>query len=303
MRVCVFFIIDGPKIEAQACILLPSIRRMLGETVSVIAYYRQDARAEIMAPTRQVLDSCNVEMRAIPGTAPGDVSPWKEPYPIGNKIMAASDPRDCDISVFIDTDTVFIKPIDFVDLLGDAEIAAVISDYSTLSNDETGWKAFYAHFGLELPPERIRLPRGKRVRCPPYFNAGMIVFRESFGAEKRSFGTEWLADSIRFDHEVTHPFKRENIDQLTLSITTTRLGQKIKMLPNEFNFNLPAYGNSPAAPKALIHYHRFGVLWSHPEFGRLALADLQTTLGDDQLVQFLESYGPILAETRLKRLL
>jgi hypothetical protein len=301
MRSCVFFIVDGRKIEAQACLLAPSLRHHLGEDIHVIGYRRQDA-APLQPITARILAECNVELRDIPGTGPEHSSPWTQPYPIGNKILAASDPRDCDLSVFIDTDMVFSAAVDFAAMLGTAQIGAVISDYSTPSNTVEGWSAFYSHFGLPLPEDRVRLPRGRRTLSLPYFNAGLIIFRENFGGNGRSFGMEWLHDATRFDHEVTYPYTRENIDQLTLPITATRLGQKVASLPVSVNFNLPAYGSAPDIQKALIHYHRFGVLWSHPELGRPVLDILRKRHGAEALTMLIESFPDLLAVMRLGRI-
>jgi hypothetical protein len=302
MRTCLFFIVDGRKLEAQTCLLAPSLRRHLGYEIPVIAYRRKDA-APMQPITEEILAACKIELRQIPGTGAADPSPWTAPYPIGNKIMAASDPRDCDISVFIDTDMVFAAPVDFAALLGEAQIAAVISDYTTLSNTIESWTALYRHFNLPLPEDRVRLPRGRRVTGLPYFNAGLIVFREAFGAAETFFGAEWLRDAIRFDHEITIPYARENIDQITLSLTAARLGEKISLLPNRYNFNLPAYGNAPDKPKALIHYHRFGILWSFPELGRPVLDDLRACMGEAGLTAVLDCFGDSLAMTRLRKLL
>lgn len=303
MRVCLFLVIDGLKLEAQACLLLPSLRRCLGDDVSVIAYRRQDADAPLQPSTEQVLAACNVEVRGIPGTGPQDQSPWVEPYPVGNKIMAASDPRDCDISVFIDTDMVFVAPIDFAALLDGAEIAAVVSDYSTHSNTEEGWQAFYGLYGLSLPDERVNLLGGRRLLSLPYFNAGMIIFREKFGPDGLSFGAEWLKDTLRFDHEMTLPILRVNMDQLTLPITSRRLGQRVKQLSNEFNYNIQAYGGDTDDAKALLHYHKFGVLWAQPHFAHPVLDDLRAVLKDPTLSDFFASFMTILRRKRLKHLL
>jgi hypothetical protein len=303
MRICIFLIIDGLKLEAQACLLLPSLRRHLGDSVSVIAYRRKDATAPLQPVTQEVLHSCKVELRDIPGTGPTDPDLWRAPYPTGNKILAASDTRACDISVFLDTDMVFAAPVDFAKVLGTAKIAAVVSDYSTLSNDEEGWLAFYGHFGLPLPKERVTLLKGRELTSLPYFNAGMIVFREKFGPKKLSFGGEWLADTLRFDHEISHPYERGNLDQLTLPITATRLGYPVKPVSNQFNHNLQGHGDAPEAQPSLLHYHNFGVLWSHEARGRAALDGLQEILPDQSLDRFYESFLPILKRKRLKKLL
>lgn len=303
MRICLFFIIDGLKLEAQACLLLPTLRKFMGDAVSVIAYRRQDAETPLQPVTLQVLAACKVELRDIPGTGVADQSPWTEPYPIGNKILAASDPRDCDISVFIDTDMIFAAPINFAELLGQAQIAAVVSDYSTPSNTEEGWQAFYGLFDLPVPEERVVLLRGRKLTTLPYFNAGMILFRQEFGPDKRSFGAEWLRDAIRFDHEITYPYERNFMDQLTLPITTYRLGHRVKVLPNTFNFNIQGHGNPPGVAKSLLHYHKFGVLWSHEELGRLALDSLRDCVQDPSLDGFLGSFWDVLMRRRLKALL
>ncbi len=157
----VFFVVDGNRLEAQACLLAPSLRRHLSASQRAVAYVRQDYLPHLLPFTRDVLHASGVEIREIPNTDKGH-APWAAPYPQGNKILAASTPRDCDVSVFLDTDMIMAEPVSFSRMLGAAQIGAVVSDYQASAGQVEDWEHFYDLFGMELPAERVQLHGGRR---------------------------------------------------------------------------------------------------------------------------------------------
>lgn len=286
--------------QAQACFLAPSLKRHLDPSVHKIAYFREDA-APITAETRRVLEACDVETRAIPGTLPGDENPWRAPYPEGNKLLAARDMRSDGVKVFLDTDVILVRPVDFDRVLGDAAAAATISDYSTLNADEEGWRAFYGLFGLDLPQERLRLLKGRRFETAPYFNAGVVLWRDRPGDAR--FGAAWADNAIRFDHEATTAFNRVNIDQLTLPITGYQLNRPVAPLDIRYNFNLAGRNDDPAQENVVLHYHKFGVLWRYAPAGKAVLEMLRDAVGDEAASAALSAHRDVLQWQKLKRIL
>lgn len=285
----VFFIVDGLKLESQATLLASTLKRHLMPHQKAVAYVREDYRDQMQDFTLEVLEASNVEIRLIPNTN-GTHAPWLSPYPIGNKILAAAEPRDCDISVFLDTDTVLTEPVEFSDHLGDGLVAASISDYA--SGTDADWEAFYAAFDLPLPQERVQLLGGRKLTSLPYFNAGVLVFRErTDDGVPLDFGRDWLRTALRFEREVTREYSRTFIDQFTLPILGYLRGMPVVTMGQHMNFNIQGLGNGEGRRQTIAHYHTAGALWKHNVHGRRALEAMTEVRGQDAPETFLEVYG------------
>lgn len=295
----VFFIIDGKKLEAQACCLVATLRRFLGWDISVIAYVRQDGN-ELEQFTLRLLEAARVEFRYVPMSESVEDDPWTIAYPIGNKILAASDKRDTELGIFLDTDTILVKPVDFEAILEGRKIAAVISDYTGDGLDEGAWEQFYKMYDLQLTEERLNLLRGRQILSPPYFNAGVIIFIERFDGV--SFGQEWLKDAVKFDHEVTLPHNRINIDQITFPITAYRLGHPVKPISFQYNYNLVGNGFVAEAQQNIVHFHKFKHLWSCPH-GPLVLDCMRELLPDTKLTEYKDTFTPIIKPRIMRNIL
>lgn len=296
----VFFIVDGNRLEAQACLLAPSLKRHLSASQRAIAYVRQDYIANLLPFTRDVLAASGVEIREIPATD-GTHAPFKAPYPQGNKILAASAPRDCDVSVFLDTDMVMAEPASFSRMLGRAEIGAVVSDYQASANLDEDWAHFYGVYGLDMPKERVQLYAGRRLMSLPYYNGGMVIFKERDAKGKPlGIGADWLDVAAEFEAKVTREYGRSNIDQFTLPILGYRRGAPVKALDQRLNFNIEAHGLGEGQRQTIAHYHRLGVLWKHEPHARAALAGLVEVTDPTGPDQFLEHFGEHAKRKRMK---
>ncbi len=296
----IFFIVDGARLEAQACLLAPSLKEHLQPHQKAVAYVREDYRDEIGSLTQEVLAASNVEIRCIPGTDGGH-APWAAPYPHGNKILAAAAPRDCDISVFLDTDTVLAAPVDFEAELGDALIAACVSDYAASAGSDEDWAAYYAAFGMEPTEDRVQYNAGRQLVSFPYYNAGVILFHErTDDGVPTGIGRDWLGAALRFEQEVEREYSRSNIDQFTLPILGYLRGAPVKSLPQHMNFNVQSFGQGEGQSQSVVHYHRLGILWAHRRHGRRALDRLVEMRGSHAAEEFLETFGTIVRRKRMK---
>ena len=299
----VFFLVDGPRLEAQAILLASTMKRHLTPAQSAIAYVRQDYVDQIDDLTRLVLDRAKVAIRVIPDTDGGRHAPWSAPYPQGNKLLAAAQPRKAEISVFLDTDTALLQSVDFAAALGDGLVAASVSDYSATANDEESWREFYGLFDLPLPAARVHLRAGRQMESLPYYNAGVVIFRERKGTRRTGFGPAWLHDAVHFDHHAKAAHERANIDQFTLPITAERLGKPVIGLEQALNYNIQAFGTETDAPLCIAHYHNIGVLWSHGTAARHVLDCLLDMISTDEMDAYINRFFPHIKRSRLKHVL
>ena len=296
----VFFMVDGARLEAQACLLAPTLKRHLQAGQRAVAYVRQDYRAKLEAFTIDVLHASGVEIRDIPDTD-NTHTPWAAPYPHGNKILAAATPRDCDVSVFLDTDMVLAAPVDFAAELGDALIAACVSDYKSTAGEDEDWAEYYGVFGMDLPVERVQFNGGRRLTSLPYYNAGMIVFRErEVDGTPTHVGRDWLDTAVTFEAKVTRNYARSNIDQFTLPILGYRRAAPVKALEQRMNFNIESFGHGEGQRQTIAHYHRLGILWAHQSHGRQALDALVEVTDIRAPIEFLENFGAHAKRNRMK---
>lgn len=294
-KLCLFFVVDGEKLEAQACLLAASIRRHMPANTPVLAYHRQDYK--LSGFVKSFLKRCKIKLVPLPNTAEGDPNPWSRPWPVGNKMLAKAQPRDCEISVYLDTDMVMMKPVDFEAELGDGEVLACVADYifGPMSEPEA-WRSTYAFFDMDLPEERIALLGGRKLELPPYFNGGFSIFREKpIGTAQEHFGEAWLADCIKLDHAEGLDDAREGLDQTVYPITIRRLGAKFTQGRQAINFNVQAHGVASGEDIAIAHYHTFGTILRHqPSIGHTAVMNIEQLFGKKVTRDFITTYHDVL---------
>ncbi len=300
-RTSVFFVVDGRKLEAQACMLAASLKRHLAGRAEVIAYHRKDYR--ISDFTQTLLERCDIAMRPLAGTGPGDPPHWSRDWPVGNKLLAKAEPRDCDVSVYLDTDMLLRAPIDFAAELGEAEVLACVADYVFGPLDTPdAWRKLYGHFGLDLPEDRVTLRAGRKLKLPPYFNGGFAIFREApIGARPERFGEAWLRDCLEIDGAEGFEDEREGLDQTLYPVTIKRLGARLAMGRQALNFNVQAHGAPSGSEIAIAHYHNFATIFRrNPQLGYEAIETMIETLGAAAARAFIAEFREELGWDRPK---
>jgi hypothetical protein len=260
-----FFVADGLRLEKQSWLLAASLRAAHdGDArVRLFAYVSDAYRPELHDRTHALFETCGVELRHLP--APPN---WNRPYPHGNKIVAACDDRGTTHSIFLDTDMACTRSLaEFMDLPPDT-IAAAPEGRPTWGDKNARWTRAYAHFGLPVPPERVRLLRGGKVEYPPYFNAGFVAFPEApHRDDGRRFAAHWLDTALDFDRHCKIAQKRPWLDQISLPLTVKRFGYKVRVLDELHNYSLSHRGDYSTTPDAVIlHYHRMRFLAQAPQW-------------------------------------
>lgn len=272
-KVSVFFIIDGPKLQAQAHLLICSMLDHLVGHCQIYAYHRQGA--VFSQSLTRLIEKAGIILREIPGLTP---DPWVTPYPIGNKLLAAADEREGEISVFLDTDTVLTTSIDFAAELGDSVVGAVLSDYRTAIKKTKGWHEIYRLMGVEMSPDRPGTLKHPEMDYPPYFNGGMVIFRNHIVGHRVSVGRRWLELSLAFEAQLPDPELHVNVDQITLSALGKSFGEFTKILPQRLNFNVMGWGVPDGRAADVIHYHILGRIWGRDEIAFPIIASLERHL-------------------------
>ncbi len=252
----IIFVVDGPELETQSLILTASLARhhRVGAEVSLLAYVTEPTLATLDPATRAIYDLFGVQIVPLAKGA------WAEPYPHGNKILAAAMPRPSERTIFLDTDMLCQAPITTIAPETPDEIFVVPEFRRTWGKNKNEWKAAYDFFDLPLPGERVILSDGKNSRSLPYFNAGFIGFSDlPLIGEDQTFGRLWLDTARKFDFECDVANKRPWLDQITLPLAMALRGLNCLVLPESYNFSIAKRDDlTPASTAQMIHYQKPG---------------------------------------------
>ncbi len=251
------FVIEGARLEAQALLLVDSLRRHHPKA-QIVAYCPagSDFAPDVMA----VLGACEVSCR--PLVVPQGL--WRGDYPHGNKILALAQPRQTRWSMFLDTDMAAIAPINPDDLPGPMQVSVVPEGIASWGKDLTRWQVAHDFFDLPMPEERIRLLRGRKLEFLPYFNAGMVAICEEDRVDGLGFGTLWRNTASAFDFGAKVGGKRPWLDQITLPLTMRRFGFDPKIVDERNNCSISNDRKLDGLAPAILHYHRAEFLRNWP---------------------------------------
>ena len=285
--ITIFFLIDGPVLEAQAALLAATLAHHNGGRFRLIAYVPDRHRPQMNPDIVAHLDRCGVELRHLASAA----TAWAKPYPHGNKILAATERRDGGHAMFLDTDMICAGPIDLTGLLHARAIAVTPEGKPSWGEDLSRWQRVYDQFDMTLPEDRVTLARGKRREFLPYFNAGMILFPEGPLVDGQRFGQVWLDTALVIDHSVPVADKRPWLDQISLPVTLKRHGLDYVLAPEALNFSISKRTELGTERPTLVHYHRFGYLADWPRFQLAALDQTRTMAGEALFARLLETCG------------
>lgn len=230
-------------------------------------------------------------------------------YPIANKVLACEYVEkhypEFNSIIFVDTDTVFLNPIDKTLLESRNKLLLRPVDNkgpgSLGADDENDlfWQEVYNLFNLKIPKtDLITTVRQKTIR--PYFNAGFIWANGLSG-----FFTQWKKDFIKLVNSGLRPFgyqSRDNtdfrcLDQVALAVTAQRYKENIEILPKTYNYPIPfrpilkEQKHHPKLNELVhVHYHKW---FQHPGF-----LDHVTSDEDKKSEQYLwlKEYLPLLPE-------
>lgn len=225
------YIVEPPDYQFMACMLLASIRENFPGDAAAIGYCPEHRMQELHPGVLRAHEMLGAEVR--PMRTEGM---WDTPYPHGNKIIAAMQPRESDYSAFVDSDVLFLEPNTPGALVRAGHVSCSVAA-SMNWGEQSVWDRIYALFDMPVPEERIRLMRRTRKEVVPYFSAGLVVFPEDAGGEKR-FPDVWYDTARQLDRDTDLPNRRPYLDQMTLPIAIRRAGLEWNNLPEEQHFIL-----------------------------------------------------------------
>jgi hypothetical protein len=262
-RYAFIFVVQKGELELKSLLLAASLRRFLRCDYELIGAVPGPIE-EWGAPadrTIAILRAMNVRMVSIS-------NPFKQKYPIGNKVSCLSVPTNADKRVFIDSDIVAMR--DFTDQdRFHVPFNAKPADKQTFSSDTEKWRAVYDAANVSFPS--LRMPSStSREFAPPYFNSGFVAVDSRI-----EFGKAWTECCQRI-YALDLISNKKFVDQIALPVALAQLGLAFDCLDERYNY--PAHLKPLSGPELpyFCHYHTAAVLAREP-----ALRDLVHTLADE----------------------
>jgi hypothetical protein len=255
--VSILFVVDGKRLEAMSLILAASLAQHhdTENGVRLLAYVKATEQPNMDPATLALYEACGVQIARLPLAEEGL---WAKPYPHGNKILAAAQPRDSQRSIFLDTDMVCVGPITDVAESRPHEVFVVPEGAPTWGKEGDRWARAYDFIGQPVPEARVTLTRGRKISYPPYFNGGFVGFSDQpITAEGKTFGQLWLDFASHFDRICPIGGKRPWLDQITLPLAMAQHGIGYQVLPETYNFSVSERKRlGKVAHARMVHYHR-----------------------------------------------
>jgi hypothetical protein len=245
MKYSFIFISQSGALEFKSILLALSLREMYADDCQLIAAVPTPTHVwgSINKTTQKIFQTLKVEIREI-------CNPISDSYPIANKISAFQQPTNGDLTIFLDTDILCLKPLTRSEwkLQSDFAVRPAGGAWSK-ENESLEWEKVYALFGLQLPNERV-IGSISNLAMIPYFNAGVIITKDN-----QILANKWLECALKIDSQPTISNKRPWLDQIALPVAMYLLGGKIQVLPDEFNFPASRKKFPSERLPFFVHYH------------------------------------------------
>ena len=253
-----FFVVDPPRYQDMGCYLAASIRTHLDEDVDLIGYCPADTIKDMDPYALAIFKKLKVDIR--PMDTQGAFDP---PYPHGNKMIAAAQPRRTPYSAFLDSDILFIGATRVADLIKPGHVSLTPAASMYWSGQKI-WKDIYAACEMPMPADRIWLARQRRRKLMPYFSAGFFVFPEGPANDaNESLVDVWMRLARMID-KVDIIKKRPYLDQMSLPLAIRAAGLDWNILPEEQHYILGGQMRGEPLPSDMkikaIHYRNMKVL-------------------------------------------
>lgn len=244
--ISIFYMCEPGNLEWQSLCLASSLLTLCVDSYDLVAYC---SRSKLRYLRQETLSFH--KKHGIPIVPIDTDGVFAGTYHVGNKVIAASQARDCDFSLLLDTDTVLVNNTSFYSLLRNRGVSAFFSVASALGYTKETWEYVYSKVGLALPPRRLRIDYSS-VRWEfgfPYFNAGVIAF------PRGEFGQIWLDVTKVIQLDPMIPARSPWLDQISLPVAIEKSDLAPNPIDRKYNFAVEEPGREIRSEVCVIHYH------------------------------------------------
>lgn len=252
--------IESGELEEKTIRMVDSLRRFGGRFADLDVIAVKPRLGPGLSPeTRRRLADLGVEhVRIRPQTR----YVWQHFTNKAQAILAVEDTVETDAILWIDSDIIFLREPNDLELTADVDFLASAPDDGLIGSAgaDDPYDAFWARCAGLIGRDVDDLPwlstgDGQRVRF--YWNAGLFVYRREtrFGHEFVSDFERAMGSGVARNHAQVH-----GMDQVMLGLTVLRLGLRWQALSDANNFPVISFlphnfDAGKLAPVDVLHYH------------------------------------------------
>lgn len=236
MKIQYAFTIGPDHLADQARLLTESIKKYSGHPFEITAFLPNEDEEKIPNEKIKYFEE-NVDL--VRGEFP-------EPdYPFSGKWAAleAAEQVDADWYVLLDSDTVLLAPLDFLeDEQEGLYLCPAHGGWSYWAREDSfqDWKTIYEHFGLDFPGMTMTSVIDE-TPIPPFWNGGVII-------SSRPLADQWTSRTKEIRDQFETGYFSEQV-----SLATIGHEQGVNNLSAEINY--PSYMFLRTPPNAhILHY-------------------------------------------------
>ncbi|MFI0395350.1 hypothetical protein [Paracoccus jiaweipingae] len=199
----IFFMAEPGPLEPQAHLLVSALKVNCQDGFRLQAFCRQEKIDGLHPETLSFFEANNVALTPLENQ-------FSDNYPAGNKLFASSKVSGADWHLFLDTDTLLLKPGAFLSDIAPNHVGMCLDTVNGWSDDEGQWDLLFAKYPNARPVEKVTLGRG--AQSYPVYNAGFVLFPDA----PRHFGQIWLETALEKDQQPGLARKRPWLDTCSL---------------------------------------------------------------------------------------
>lgn len=262
MTVAIVSICHKGELEIKTAFLIYSLRKYLQGTYSLYVGIPEENQF-IKQPSDLFKDFCNkndVEIFDFKNEYLNTIDSLKEGDLISNKLYIWNQVFVEDYIVFMDSDTMILRPFSVYDLVsGTNEIKIKPSDWFNVKQ----WKELYSLAGIPYPSKKV-ISSVDRIEMPPYFNSGIIILNRTHIPLVTKHWIEYylLISDLQIIQKIQFPVFHRN--QIALALAMMRCNIDYILLDEIFNFPIRAKKMNPNDLPFIIHYHSSNMICSLP---------------------------------------
>jgi hypothetical protein len=253
--------VEAGPLEQMVLRMFESLRRFGGPLAGAEAAAVVARRTPPLAPrTRRQLEELNVKsIRAVPHSRYS----W---YHFMNKpvaLLAAEHSTAGEVMVFLDADTLVLRPPSELSLPASIDVAACPSDDGVVGSTgadsayDPEWRRIAAVNGLDADDLPWTKPYAGGPPIRLYFNGGVLAYRR-----KSAFGQRYLEACERaLDSRAGFPKDGEHwVEQICIGIAAVAAGLRWQALSHSHNYAMASYLPGRYSPDefrhaSIVHYH------------------------------------------------
>ncbi|MFC2112201.1 hypothetical protein ACFLTA_02950 [Bacteroidota bacterium] len=247
MKYSVYCILQPGELEVQTLILFCTLKKNLKGDYSITVCIPGGLMDHFQPETTYLLDLLGINSITFYNPTLENSADLKNGDYFSNKYHPLPLLPDSDYVVFIDSDMLLVRKLDFSEVLKKADFFAKPVCYM----NENHWEDLYGLFEMKEPSLRVRGTVDRKIG-PPYFNGGFFAIKNALA---ENLLNNWLVTFHRITESEIMQDNLINREQAALAISIIRMKCTFQLLNENYNFPARSKQLQASSNPYFVHYH------------------------------------------------